>query len=227
MLDKNLNLVGADSEITESDNNLSQDSLNDNNIVNNTDSSDNTEMDKKPNSMKWYILRAMGGKEQKTLIAIEKEIERLNLNKYVSKLFIPVEKVVKIRNGKKITKDRNYLSGYILVNANLVGETALIIRNVPNVLGFLKSTSSGEPIPMRDSEVDRILGKADELLDSNESIMNVFIIGESVKIIDGPFNSFNGVVEKIDEQKKKLAVSVSIFGRKQPVEVSFIQVEKI
>ena len=91
----------------------------------------------------------------------------------------------------------------------------------------LKSTSSGEPIPMRDSEVDRMLGKADELLDSNENIMNVFVIGESVKIIDGPFNTFNGIVEKIDEQKKKLAVSVSIFGRKQPVEVSFIQVEKI
>ena len=99
MLNKNLNLLGADSEVTESDNNVGKDALNDNSTENNTVSSDNIEIDKKSNSMKWYILRAMGGKEQKTLIAIEKEIERLNLSKYVSRLFIPVEKVVKIRNG--------------------------------------------------------------------------------------------------------------------------------
>ena len=225
MLDRNLNLMIIDSESPEKENIDNQDvNISDDDNKNLKSKSDILSQDK---SMKWYILRAMGGKEQKTLLAIEKEIERLELDKYVAKLFIPVEKIVKIKNGKKITKDRNYLPGYILVNANLVGETALTIRNIPGVLGFLKSTSSGEPIPMRDSEVDRMLGKADELLDSNENIMNVFVIGESVKIIDGPFNTFNGIVEKIDEQKKKLAVSVSIFGRKQPVEVSFIQVEKI
>ena len=225
MLDRNLNLMIIDSESSEKENIDNQDvNISDDDNQNLKSKSNVLSQDK---SMKWYILRAMGGKEQKTLLAIEKEIERLELDKYVAKLFIQVEKIFKIKNGKKITKDRNYLPGYILVNANLVGETALTIRNIPGVLGFLKSTSSGEPIPMRDSEVDRMLGKADELLDSNENIMNVFIIGESVKIIDGPFNTFNGIVEKIDEQKKKLAVSVSIFGRKQPVEVSFIQVEKI
>ncbi len=225
MLERNLNFMLIDSEMPEKENIDNQDIDVSNSDDKNPESTNNVLSQNK--SMKWYILRAMGGKEQKTLVAIEKEIERLELDKYVARLFIPVEKIVKIKNGKKITKDRNYLPGYILVNANLIGETALTIRNIPGVLGFLKSTSSGEPIPMRDSEVDRMLGKADELLDSNENIMNVFVIGESVKIIDGPFNTFNGIVEKIDEQKKKLAVSVSIFGRKQPVEVSFIQVEKI
>ena len=172
MLERNLNFMLIDSEMPEKENIDNQDIYVSNSDDKNSESTNNVLSQNK--SMKWYILRAMGGKEQKTLVAIEKEIERLELDKYVARLFIPVEKIVKIKNGKKITKDRNYLPGYILVNANLIGETALTIRNIPGVLGVLKSSSSGEPIPMIDSEVDRMLGKADELLDSNENIMNVF-----------------------------------------------------
>jgi len=173
---------------------------------------------------KWYVVRAISGKEKKVKEYMESEINRLKLEDYISQVLIPTEKVYSVRKGKKISKERNYLPGYVLIEAVLVGEIPHIIKNIPNVIGFLGS--KGEPIPMRPAEVNRILGKVDELSEQNEEMNDPFIVGESVKVIDGPFNSFSGIIEEVNDEKKKLKVMVKIFGRKTPLELSFMQVEK-
>ena len=178
------------------------------------------------NEKKWYVLRAIGGKEKKVKEYIESEISRLNLEEYVSQVLIPTEKVYQIRNGKKISKERNFFPGYVLVEAALVGEIPHILRNIPNVLGFLGQKANENPTPLRMPEVNRILGKVDELAAGDEELNTPFYVGESVKVIDGPFNSFTGIIEEVNDEKKKLKVMVKIFGRKTPLELSFMQVEK-
>ncbi|NVN95031.1 MAG: transcription termination/antitermination factor NusG [Bacteroidetes bacterium] len=173
---------------------------------------------------KWYVVRAISGKEKKVKEYMESEINRLNLHDYISQVLIPTEKVYSVRKGKKISKERNYLPGYVLIEAVLVGEIPHIVKSIPNVIGFLGS--KGEPVAMRQSEVNRILGKVDELSNQGEEMNDPFIIGESVKVIDGPFNSFSGIIEDVNDEKKKLKVMVKIFGRKTPLELSFMQVEK-
>lgn len=175
---------------------------------------------------KWYVLRAISGKEKKVKEQIESEIGHLKMEEYVSQVLIPTEKIYQIRNGKKISKERSFFPGYVLIEAALTGEVPHILRNIPNVLGFLGTESGGSPTPLRMSEVNRILGKVDELAESEEEINIPYIVGENVKVIDGPFNSFSGVIEEVNEEKKKLKVSVKIFGRKTPVELSFMQVIK-
>jgi transcriptional antiterminator NusG len=133
--------------------------------------------------------------------------------------------VYQIRNGKKISKERNFFPGYVLIEAALVGEIPHILKNVPNVIGFLTDRED-EPTPLRSSEVNRILGKVDELTEANEEINIPFFVGETVKVSDGPFNGFTGVIEEVNEDKRKLKVMVKIFGRKTPLELSFLQVEK-
>lgn len=178
------------------------------------------------NAKKWYVVRAIAGKEKKVKEYIENEINRLKLNELVTQILIPTEKVYQIRNGKKVSKERTFYPGYILIEAALVGEVPHVIKDIPNVIGFLGDTKSGVPIPLRQSEVNRILGKVDELAVSDEEINVPFFVGETVKVIDGPFNSFTGVIEEVNEEKKKLKVMVKIFGRKTPLELSFMQVEK-
>jgi len=178
-------------------------------------------------NMKWYVLRVMGGKENKTVTFIEKEIDRLGMQDFVSQILVPTEKIYQIRNGKKVSKERNFFPGYLLVEANLVGEVPHALKNVTNVLGFLGATKGGVPVPMRKSEINRILGKVDEMALTDENISIPFIVGEQVKVIDGPFNSFTAEIEGIDEQKKKLKLMVKIFGRITPLELNFMQVEKI
>jgi len=173
---------------------------------------------------KWYVIRAISGSEKKVKHYLESEINRLGLNDFVSQVLIPTEKVYQVRKGKKVSKERNYLPGYILIEAILVGEIPHIIKSVPGVLGFLGS--KGEPVPLRPAEVNRILGKVDELTEQGEEVSVPFIVGETVTLIDGPFNSFTGVIEEINEEKKKLKVMVKIFGRKTPLELGFMQVEK-
>jgi transcriptional antiterminator NusG len=177
------------------------------------------------NVKKWYVLRAIGGKEKKVKEYLEAEILRLKLQDYITQVLIPTEKVYQIRSGKKISKERNFFPGYVIVEAALVGEVPHVLRNVPNVLGFL-GTQSGEPTPIRKAEINRILGKVDELAASDEELNVPFVVGETVKVIDGPFNSFSGVIEEVNEEKRKLKVMVKIFGRKTPLELSFMQVEK-
>ena len=173
---------------------------------------------------KWYVVRAISGKEKKVKEYLESEIKRLNLQDYISQILIPTEKVYQIRKGKKISKVRNYFPGYVLIEAELTGEIPHIIKNIPNVMGFLGT--KGQPEPMRESEVKRILGKVDELAEQGEEVNVPFIVGETVTVIDGPFNSFSGIIEEINEEKKKLKVMVKIFGRKTPLELNFMQVEK-
>ena len=131
-----------------------------------------------------------------------------------------------IRNGKKISKERNYLPGYILIEAALVGEIPHILKGITNVIGFLGAKKGGDPLPLRQSEVNRILGKVDELDAKEEENATPYFVGEAVKVIDGPFNNFSGVIEDVNAEKKKLKVMVKIFGRKTPLELGFMQVEK-
>jgi transcriptional antiterminator NusG len=184
-------------------------------------------MEQEIENMKWYVLRVMGGKERKTVSFIEKEIDRLGMQDFVTQILIPTEKVYQIRNGKKVSKEKNFFPGYVLVEANLTGEIPHILKNVTNVLGFLGATKGGVPVPMRKSEINKILGKVDEMALIDENISIPFVVGETVKVIDGPFNSFNAEIEDIDEQKKKLKLMVKIFGRKTPLELNFMQIEKI
>jgi transcriptional antiterminator NusG len=174
---------------------------------------------------KWYVIRAIGGKEKKVKEYIESEIANLNMQEYVSQVLIPTEKVYQIRNGKKISKERNYFPGYVLIEAALVGEIPHILTSITNVIGFL-GDKDNNPTPLRMSEVNRILGKVDELTENDEEINVPFFEGETVKVIDGPFNGFNGVIEEVNKEKRKLKVMVKIFGRKTPLELSFLQVEK-
>ncbi len=174
---------------------------------------------------KWYVVRAISGKEKKVQQYLESEISRLKLEDYITRILIPLEKVYQVRNGKKISKERNLYPGYVLIEANLVSEIPHIVKSVPNVIGFL-GTKGEAPVPMRESEVNRILGKVDELAERGEEVNIPYIVGESVKVIDGPFNSFSGIIEEINEEKKKLKVMVKIFGRKTPLELGFMQVEK-
>jgi transcription termination/antitermination protein NusG len=175
---------------------------------------------------KWYVVRAISGQEKKVKQYIEVEINRLKLNDYVSQVLIPTEKIIQIRNGKKIAKERSFYPGYILIEAVLAGEITHIIKNITGVIGFLGETKGGEPVPMRISEVNRILGKVDELTEAEGTVTTNYVVGESVKVINGPFNGFNGIIEEVNEEKKKIKVTVKIFGRKTPVELNYGEVER-
>ncbi len=185
-------------------------------------------MSENPNEkdFKWYVLRAIGGKEKKVKEQIENEIAQQNLQEYISQVLIPTEKVVQIRGGKKITKERSYFPGYILIQAALIGEIPHILKNVTNVIGFLGTTKGGDPIPLRPSEVHRILGDVDVLAEKGEEVNMPYVVGDTVRVTDGPFNTFSGTIEEVNKEKKKLIVMVKIFGRKTPLELSFGQVEK-
>ena len=176
---------------------------------------------------KWYVIRSVSGKENKIKEYIESEIVRLNLQDFIEQILVPTEKVVQIRNGKKINKEKVFIPGYIMVQADLVGEIPHIIKSVNGVIGFLGEVKGGEPVPLRQAEVNRLLGKVDELSVKDENVNIPYTMGETIKVIDGPFNGFNGTVEKIFEEKRKLEVMVKIFGRKTPLELSFMQVEKV
>jgi len=175
---------------------------------------------------RWYVVRAISGKENTVKEYLEMEINRQKLNDFFGQILIPTEKVFQIRNGKKISKEKTFLPGYVLVEAALVGEVPHVIKGIPNVIGFLGAEKYGDPLPMRKSEVNRILGKVDEMSENEEEMKIPFVLGESVKVVDGPFNNFNGTIEEINEEKKKLKVMVKIFGRKNLVELSYMQVDK-
>lgn len=174
--------------------------------------------------LKWYVVRAVSGKEKKVKQYLETEINRLNISHLIPQVLIPTEKVFQMRDGKKISKERNYFPGYVLIEAALDGEIEHIIKNISGVIGFLGA--GGQPVPLRQAEVNRILGKVDEMAESG-SIANVpYFVGESVKVTDGPFNGFSGLIEEVNEEKKKLKVMVKIFGRRTPLELNYMQVEK-
>lgn len=178
----------------------------------------------------WYVIRAIGGKEKKVKEYIDNEVRRSNLSHLISQGLIPTEKVYSIRNGKKVSKERVSYPGYVLVEAAMVGEVPYMLRNTPNVLGFLGDSKEESKkliaTPIRPQEVARILGRVDELSQGVEENEVPFFTGETVKVTDGPFASFSGTIEAVDEERKKLTVSVKIFGRKTPMELNYTQVEK-
>ena len=175
--------------------------------------------------MKWYVVRAISGKEKKVKQYIDAEINRLGISHLVPQVLIPTEKYYQMRDGKKIAKERNILPGYVLMEAALDGELEHVIKNINSVIGFL-GDKAGNAIPMRPSEVSRILGKVDEMTAQGETMNVPYYVGESVKVMDGPFNGFSGVIEEVNEEKKKLKVMVKIFGRRTPLELNYMQVEK-
>jgi len=179
------------------------------------------------NVNKWYVVRAVSGQENKVKAYIETETARLGMADYISQVLVPTEKVVQVKDGKKVAKEKVYFPGYIMIEANLTGEIPHIIKSIPGVIGFLGETKGGDAVPLRQSEVNRMLGKVDELSVKEDSVSIPYSTGETVKVIDGPFNGFNGTIEKVNEEKRKLEVMVKIFGRKTPLELSFMQVEKV
>ena len=179
------------------------------------------------NVKKWYVVRAVSGQENKVKNYIETEINKLGMADYISQVLVPTEKVVQVRDGKKISKDRVYFPGYVMIEANLTGEIPHIIKSITGVIGFLGETKGGDAVPLRMAEVNRMLGKVDELSVKTDNVSIPFTAGETIKVIDGPFNGFSGTVEKVNEEKRKLEVMVKIFGRKTPLELSFMQVEKV
>ncbi len=175
---------------------------------------------------KLFSLRVISGKERKIKERIELEIQRQGWNSFITQVIVPSEKVYKIRNGKKVVLERNILPGYILIEAEpskLIPDVVQVLANVPNVIHFL---GKDNPIPMSPIEANRLLGKVDESQEAGESMIEPFITGETVKIIDGPFNDFIGDIKEVNEEKKKLKVIVKIFGRGTEVELNFMQVEK-
>ena len=176
---------------------------------------------------KWYVVRAVSGQESKIKDYITSEISRLGYDSHLEDILVPTEKVIQFRNGKKINKEKVYYPGYIMIKADLSGEVPHVIKSVTNVIGFLGETKGGDPIPLRPSEVNRLLGKVDELELTKEHVSIPYVTGENIKVVDGPFNGFTGSIENVNEEKRKLQVMVKIFGRKTPLELSYMQVEKI
>jgi len=177
--------------------------------------------------LKWYVVKTVSGQENKVKMYIENEIIRLGMQSQVGQVVVPVEKVIQLRNGKKYQKEKVFYPGYVMLEANLIGEIPHAIKNLPGVISFLSATKGGDPLPMRKAEVNKKKKKMDELSEEDNKINIPFIINETIKVIDGPFNGFNGTVEKINEEKRKLEVMVLIFGRKTPLELNFMQVEKV
>ena len=174
---------------------------------------------------KWYVLRAVSGKEGKVkeyLEALMKQDTFLADN--VGEILLPTEKYAQLRNGKRVVKEKLFLPGYVLVEANLQGEIAHTLRFMPNVLGFLGGLDN--PTPVRQADINRILGTAEETVIRNEDITVPYNVDDAVKVTDGPFNGFSGVIEEVNSEKRKLKVMVKIFGRKTPLELGFNQVEK-
>lgn len=182
---------------------------------------------------KWYVLRVVSGKERKTKEYLDKDILRNGWDKVIKQVFLPVEKVYKVLNGKKVMRERNFYPGYIMIevaDGKLSDEVIQHLSNVSNVMHFLTDGkgSKGNIICLRKAEVNKMLGKVDEMAETGGiKLSEPFIVGETIKIIDGPFNDFNGVIEEVNDEKKKLKVQVKIFGRATPVELNYMQVEKI
>ncbi|MDY3942801.1 MAG: transcription termination/antitermination protein NusG [Alloprevotella sp.] len=173
--------------------------------------------------MQWYVLRAVSGQEAKVKEYLDAEIKNQTL-KHVGQVLIPTEKFVTMRGTKRVVKERPYLPGYVLVEAALVGETAHHLRFTPNVLGFLGGLDN--PTPMRRDEINRILGKQDEVNSEVADFVVPFTEGEAVKVCDGPFSGFTGTVEKVNNERKSLTVTVLVFGRSTPLDLNYTQVEK-
>lgn len=184
------------------------------------------------NEKQWYVLRAIGGKEMKAKENIESEVKRRGLEDLVGEVVVPVEKVYQQRNGKKVVKEHVLYSGYVFVECILSNEVQAVLSNIQYILGFLtnevrsKSAEQSAPQPMRRDEVNRMIGRVDQVADDTLEEEVPYVVGEKVKVIDGSFANFSGEIEEIKEDRKKLIVMIAIFGRKTPLELNYSQVVK-
>jgi len=178
---------------------------------------------------KWYVIRCSSGQEKKSKKHIETEFNRQNLNDFVNRMIIPTRKEVYVKNGKKVNREVNYYPGYILIEADLTPEVQHVIKETSGVISILGSKEKGgkdHPEPIRPEEVRKILCKVDATVEEGDSIKMDFVVGENVVIAEGPFSNFNATIEEINDEKKKLKVSIKIFGRKTPMDIDFSQVVK-
>jgi len=174
-------------------------------------------------SHRWYVVNTHSGFEKKVSQVIKEQAERKGLADHFSQVLVPMEEVIEVRRGKKVNAERKFFPGYILINMDMTDDTWHLVKDTPKVSGFLGS--SGKPAPISDSEAKAILSQVQEGVDKPKRSI-VYQIGETVKVADGPFASFNGIVEDIDEEKERLKIAVSIFGRSTLVELGYGQVEK-
>ena len=176
----------------------------------------------------WYVLRAISGKDAKVKEVLDAAIKNTFLGDYVSQVLIPTEKVYTTRNGKKVLKERNLYSGYVFIEAELTGEVIYELRNTTNVIDFLRGRSKTSlPEPLRENEVMRMLGTADDLRNPQEDETLDFIVGETIKVNYGPFSGFSGVIKEVNADKRKIKVEVKIFGRPTDLELEKTQVERM
>ena len=172
--------------------------------------------------MKWFSLRVISGREQKIKENIFFELEENDLKECIENIFVPTEKVIEIRGNKKRIKEKTFFPGYILIKMVLTKESRYIVENTQGVLNFIGSKN--QPVPLRDAEVRRIIGEV-EKKEGQETLKTPFRVGDAVKVVDGPFSDFAGYVEEVNNDKQKVKVTVSIFGRPTPVELDFFQLE--
>ncbi|MDE7025407.1 MAG: transcription termination/antitermination protein NusG [Paramuribaculum sp.] len=176
----------------------------------------------------WYVLRAISGKEAKVKELLEGAMRNTDLGNYLFQVLIPTEKVLTVRGGKKTVKEKNLYSGYVFIECLLTGEVEHQLRNTTNVIDFLRGRGKdAKPEALRQSEVQRMLGMADEMANITEDSVNDYLVGEVVKVVSGPFSGFTGEIEEVDRERKKLKISVKIFDRKTPLELENSQVERV
>ena len=174
-------------------------------------------------SHRWYVVNTHSGFEKKVSQVIKEQAERKGLSDHFTQVLVPMEEVIEVRRGKKINAERKFFPGYILINMDMTDDTWHLVKETPKVSGFLGS--SGKPSPISEAEAQSILSQVQEGVDKPKRSI-IYQIGETVKVADGPFASFNGIVEDIDEEKERLKIAVSIFGRSTLVELGYGQVEK-
>jgi len=175
-------------------------------------------------AQRWYVLHVYSGFERKVAESIREQAVAKGMGDLIPEVLVPTEEVVEVRRGQKVSSERKFFPGYVLVKMELTDETWHLVKNAPKVTGFLGGR--GRPVPISDREADQLLRQVQEGVDRPKPSI-VFEIGEQVRVADGPFMSFNGVVEDVDEERARLKVAVSIFGRSTPVELEYAQVEKL